>query len=124
MIFGIEHLVGAGKAVIAQSGGMHIANCENSLKHIGFFVGVGLMEHSLISLTGSSRLVGINSRDNDNFILNLILNASKAGNVIEHRLVIIRRTGSDYKQKLIALTLENRLNLLVAQSLGFGHFFC
>ena len=57
---------------------MEITNGYNTLVHIGLCFGIGLMEHSLVALPCGSRLVRIDTRDDDDLILNLFFYLAKS----------------------------------------------
>ena len=107
VIVRVQHFVRTGKAVITQSRHMKLSYGYNTLKHIGDFIRVGLVKHTLVAVTCGSRLIGVYAGNDKYFILHLILNGAKAGYVIEYRLAAVCRTGTDYKYKLIRLTSEN-----------------
>ena len=78
VVFGIKHLVGAGKSRFGKGSHMKFSDGNHTLEHIGIFGGNRLMKHSLISVSRGSWLVGIYSGDDQYLIGNLILNGAKS----------------------------------------------
>ena len=119
VVLRIKHFVGTGKTCLLDSILMEITHLDNALKHIGLFLGIRLMKHSFIACSRGSRLSGINSGDNKNFILHLLLNLGKAVNIIKNRIRTVCRTRSDNKRKLIAFTGEYFFYFFISD-----FFFC
>ena len=114
MIFGIKHFISAGKTGLLNCIFVERAHLDNALKHIRLFVRVGLMEHSFVAGTGCSRLACVNSRDDQNFIVNLFLHIRKAVNVVKNRIGSVSRARTDNKQKLVALAGKNLFDFLIS----------
>ena len=62
-IFRIEHFICRRKTGFLKYADMHFADCNDSGKEIRCLIRIRLMEHSLVAITGSSRLVCIYSWD-------------------------------------------------------------
>ena len=56
---------------------MQVTDCDNALEHVRIFVRVGLVEHTLVAGAVGARLVGIDTRYYDNFILYLVLDCAQ-----------------------------------------------
>ena len=94
VIFRVQHLVRAGKAGLGDHLHVHLAYCYQAAEHIRRAVWVGLMEHALVAVAGRAGLICVNARNDEYFVLNLLLNAAKARNVIEHRILAVGRAGA------------------------------
>ena len=69
----IELFIGGGEACLGKYAHVHLADSDESLVHIRFFLRVRLMKHSFVSLAGGTRLVGVDTRDDDETVLGLFL---------------------------------------------------
>lgn len=59
------------------------------------------MDHSLISFSSGTRLVCVNSRDDQNLVCNLILDFTQAQQIVAHSILIICRAGTDNGKKFV-----------------------
>ena len=107
VIFGIEHLVRTGETGFVQRAHMKLANCDNAPQQVAFSAWVGLVEHTLVAVTRCSRLVGVDTRNNKNLVLDLLLQRSKAGNIVHHAVFIVCGTGADDKNKAFVPALKD-----------------
>ena len=78
VVLGVEHLICAGEAGLLERFKMQLAYGDKPLEHIGRAVRVGLMKHSLVAVAGSPRLVGVNSGDDEDLVLDLLLHLTQA----------------------------------------------
>ena len=79
---------------------------DKSLQHILALGGVGLVDHALVALAGSTGLVGVYSRDNDDLILHLLLESCQAAGVIHDGILIVSGARPDDQQELVGLSGE------------------
>ena len=121
MIFRIEHFIRTGEVVITERSKMQLADGNDAFVHIRFGIGIGLMEHSFVSLTGGSRLVGVNTWNDYHLIGDLFTDSAESGNVFKHRLAVIGRTRTDYKEKLIRSAVENGADCFITFRLDLFH---
>ena len=73
MIFRIQHFICTSQASHFYCLGVHLPNGNDTLQHIFFLFRVWLMHHALIAFSGGSRLVGVNSRNQNQLVLDLFL---------------------------------------------------
>ena len=85
MVLGIQHLVRGGKPRFLQHLHVQGADGNNALEQVGRDARIGLMQHALITVAHGSGLVGIDAGNDQNFILDLLLHACKATDIIKHR---------------------------------------
>ena len=72
-VFRIEHFIGCGEACLGKYTHVHLANRDEPLVHIRFLFRVRLMKHSLVALAGGTRLVGVNTRNDNEAVRGLLL---------------------------------------------------
>ena len=123
VVAGIEHLIGAGKAGFIDRPHMHMPHGDQALDHIGLLRGVRLGGDALIAVAGGAGLIGVNPGHHQNLILDLFLNGNQPMDILQHRILPIRRAGADNQQDSIILAGKNICNLLVALCLGRCPFF-
>ena len=119
-IFRIEHLICGGKSCFPQNTHVHMANRQNSLKHIRLFFRIRLMNHAHVALAGSPRLIGVNSGYNNQAVLCLFLNLYQTVNVVYHRVLIICGTGADNYDKLVTFPRKDFSQFLILLLLLLG----
>ena len=119
VILRIEHLVGTGEAEFVHCADVHPADGHEPLEDIRIGDRIGLMEHALVSSSGSAGLVGIDTGDDDDLVLDLVLDGTQASYVVEHRILPVCGTRADNKYQLVGLTAQNVTDLLVIKFLGF-----
>ena len=104
VIVGIKHLVSRTESAFAYRADMHISYCHNTCQDIrNVFVGVGVVEYTLVSLASRTGLVGINSGYDKYFILYFVCYLRKTRNVIAYRFFVICRARSYDKHHSIVL---------------------
>ena len=96
---------------------MKFTNSNDALVHIRLCFRVRLMQHTFVTLTGGAGLVGIDSRNDNDFVRDLIRNFAQSGDILQNRLAMVSRAWADYKDKFIRLPIEHRFD--VGISLGF-----
>ena len=74
---------------------MQLPYGDESLEDVRTGVRVRLVEHSLVPGTGCTRLVGIDTRDYDKFVLYLVLYRTEAADIIYNRVFVVCGAGAD-----------------------------
>ena len=97
---------------------MHMAHGDQSLDHIRLFQRIGLGRNALIAITGRTRLIRIDAGNHQDLILDLLLHRNQAGDIVNDRILPIRRAGADDQQQPMILTGENICDLLIPPRLG------
>ncbi len=106
-----------------------MANGANTLVHIRLFTRVRLVEHTLVPGAGGAGLAGINAGNDQNFVRHLLLHLCQAVDIVNHRILPIRRARADHQQQLVALAADNGGDLLIplvlvgSQLRRQGHLF-
>lgn len=114
MIFRVEHFVCAGKTCLLDSVLVELSNLDDTLEHIGFLFRVRLMKHTLVALACCARLACVNSRNDENFVLNFFLNLGKSVDIFKNRLRLVGRARTDDKNELVAFTLKDLFDFLIS----------
>ena len=78
VVLRVKHLICTGEATFADSTHVHLADRDQSGKKVRFFLRIRLMDHSLVSFTGRTWFVCVNTRDDKDFILDFFLNFAKS----------------------------------------------
>ena len=113
VILRIKHLFRAGKSCLTDHTCMHLTDRDDTGKHIFLAFRIRLVKHPLITETGCTRLVGIDSWDDEDLVLDLLVNPGQPVHIIQYRILIVRRTRSYDKQKLITLSAEDICDLRI-----------
>ena len=96
---------------------MHFSHGDESIMKIRLFLRIRLMNDSLVALSCSTWFIGIDTRDDQNLVRNLILYLGKTIYIIADRIFVICRTWSDDDQKLIGFPGKDLFDL------GITRFF-
>ena len=110
VILRVKHLVCTAKSCFVDSTHVNMSDSENSLKHVGVSIGVGLVKHTLVALTCGSGLVGVDSGDDKYLILHLLLHLTKLVYIIKNGILSVGRAGAYDKGELVVFTRENLVN--------------
>ena len=79
------------------------------------------MQHAFISFSRSPRLIGIDSRYNDHFLPDGLLDRHQTADIIAYSLLVVRRTWTDDDNKTVAPSADGILQLPVLLLLTFCH---
>ena len=101
---------------------MQIADGNDAAKHIGALGGVGLMEHALVACARGAGLIGVDTRDDDQLVRDLIRDATQSADIVQNRFAVVGGAGSDDQQNLVAPALKNRGDLRISCRLDLLHF--
>lgn len=118
VVFGIKHLVRAGKARFTQRFYMQFADCDKPFEHVFACMRIGLMQHTLVAVARGTRLVGVYTRNDKDFVLHLLLHVAKPRNIVQNGVLSVRRTRAYHQNKSVVLSLENVFECDVSR------FFC
>ena len=97
---------------------MHMADGKNALEHIGLFFGVGLVDHTHITLAGGAGFVGVNARHNDQTVCGALLHGHQAGDVVHDGVLIVGAAGTDQHKELVAFAGDDFFDFGVARLLA------
>ena len=78
VVLRVKHLICTGKTTFADGTYVHLTDCNQSGKKVRFLLRIRLMDHSFVSFSGCTWFVCVNTRDNEDFILDLFLYFAKS----------------------------------------------
>ena len=120
VIVGIQHLVGGGQAGVLQHVGVEAADGDDALQHVHILLGVGLVQEALVAVAGGPGLVGVDTGDQDQTVIDFLLQLRQTLAVIHHGVFPVGGAGADDQHHLVALAGENVGDLLVTGGLHGG----
>ena len=118
-VFRIEHLICCGKSGLLDVADVKFTDGNEAFQKVRCCFRVRLMNHSLVSFTGSTWLVGINTWNDDAFIFNLLLDRNQTVQVIHDSRLIICGTRSDDYEKSVVCASDHVADLFISLC-----FFC
>ena len=77
---------------------------SGSLVRIRSLFRIRLMDHTFVSVSGGTRFVCINARDDQEFVLKILLYSGKTAKIIHHGFLIVSGAGSDDNDKFAGFT--------------------
>ena len=80
---------------------MHLADRYQSCEHVRCLFWIRLMDHTFVTLTGSTRFIRINARNDQNLVCYFVLYFAQAKKIIADRILIISRTWTNDRKKFI-----------------------
>ena len=113
----IENFLRTGQTGFFYHAHVHFADSDNTAQHILFTLGRRLVQHTLIAYADSTRLVGVQTRYDKNFVLHLFLQLGQTINIVQHSVLVIAGAGTDNQQKAVILACKNILYSLVTLQL-------
>jgi len=99
VIFWVKHFVGGREPRFVEYSYVHTPYGLKAADHVGVFFEVGLVKHSLVAESVSSRLVCINARNDEYFVFDLFLKAREALYVFADGVFMVRGAGAYYEQE-------------------------
>ena len=114
IVFRIKHFICAGESAFLNCVNMHFTNGNQPGKHIGCFFRIWLMNHTFVSFTCSTWLIGINSWNDQNFVCNFILHFTQTKKIITNSIFVIGRTWTDDCKKFIRFACKDITDLLIS----------
>ena len=117
IVLWIEHLIGSEHARLLHHTQVHVTDRLDALKQVGRAVRVWVVKQALVTRTLRARLVGVDARDKEELVRNLLLKAREADHVIEHRVLAICRARAHNEQEARILSFDHRGDGLVEAAL-------
>ena len=112
-ILRIEHLICRSQTTFRNRTKMHLSHGDQTLLQIRLLLRVRLVHHTLIALPCGTRLICIDSRNQDQLILDLLLDLREAGDIIADGIFIISRTGTDDDKKSVRVPCNDIFDLFI-----------
>ncbi len=114
MIVGIEHLVGCRQSALRNRAQVHLSKRDNARLNIRATVmRVGIVQDTLVSLALGAGLIGVDTRHDEQLVLDLIGDLGKPRHVIAYRVRIICRARPDNERLALIAAVEYRFHLSV-----------
>ena len=98
----IEHFVRGGEPRLLYGANMHLPHGDEPCHEIGLFLGIGLVDDALVALPGGAGLVGVDSGNQYQLVLHLVVHLRKAAYVVADGVLVVCGTGADDDQELVA----------------------
>ena len=102
VVLGIEHLVRAGQAGVADHAHVELSGRDDALEHIGLVLGIRLVQQALVAVARRPGLVGVDPGDDQDLVFDLLLDPGQPLQIIHDADLIVRGAGSDDQEELIA----------------------
>ena len=88
-IIWIQHFVCCREACFLQHLHMKMTNSNNALQQIWLFLWIWLMHHPHIALASGSRLISVDTRNDNQLVLGFFLYVYQAGNIVQNSFLIV-----------------------------------
>ena len=118
VVFRIQHLLGTGKAGLPGHIGMKLPNGNDACQHVFFLFRIRLVEHPLVTDPLGTGLVGIDTGNEEQLVLDLLLHLCQTVHVIQNGVLAVSGARTDDQKELVALSGEDICDLAVP------FFFC
>ena len=122
--FRVQHLICGCQTGFLDGTHVHLTDRDQTVQQIRFLLRVRLMQDSLVTFTGCSRFVGINSRNQDQFVRYLFLHSGQTVDIFTNCLFVICGTRSDDNQKLVGFSGKYFTDHLVSFFFDPCHLLC
>ena len=93
----VEHLVGGEEARFLNNAQVHMADGLDALEQVVGSLGVGVVQQTLVAGALGARLVGIDARNDDELVLDLLGGLGQSIHVLKHRVLAVGRARADDK---------------------------
>lgn len=113
-VFRVEHLVRCGESALLNGTDLHLSHGDQTREKVRFLFGIRLGNHSLVAFSGGAGLVGVDTGDQDQLVLHLLVHLGKSCYIVAHGICIVCGTGTDDDQKFIALAGKDLSDLGVS----------
>ena len=91
----VEHLVSGEEARLLDDAQVHVADGLDALEQVVGSLGVGVVQQTLVTGALSARLVGVDARNDDELVLDLLGGFGKAVHVLKYRVLAVGRARAD-----------------------------
>ena len=95
VIRGVEHLVGGEEARFLNNAQVHVADGLNAFEQVIGRLGVGVVQQALVASALGARLVGVDARNDDELVLDLLGDPGQSVHVLKHRVLAVGRARAD-----------------------------
>ena len=91
----VEHLVGGKEASLLDDAQVHVADGLNAFEQVIGRLGVGVVQQALVAGAFGARLIGIDARNDDELVLDLLGDLGQSVHVLKHRVLAVGRARAD-----------------------------
>lgn len=119
VIRGVEHLVGGKEASLLDDAQVHVADGLNAFEQVIGRLGVGVVQQTLVAGALGARLVGVDARNDDELVLDLLGDLGQSVHVLKHRVLAVGRARAD-DEHLARVLAGKDLGDLGVECLLFG----
>ena len=84
VIRGVEHLVGGKEASLLDDAQVHVADGLNAFEQVIGRLGIGIVQQALVAGALGARLVGVDARNDDELVLDLLGGLGQSVHVLKH----------------------------------------
>ena len=91
----IEHLVGGEEARFLNNAQVHMADGLDALEQVVGSLGVGVVQKTLVTGALGTRLIGVDARNDDELVLDLLGGLGQSVHVLKHRILAVGRARAD-----------------------------
>ena len=93
----VEHLVGGEEARFLNNAQVHMADGLDALEQVVGSLGVGVVQKTLVTGALGTRLIGVDARNDDELVLDLLGGLGQSVHVLKHRVLAVGRARADDK---------------------------
>ena len=93
----VEHLSGGKEAGLLDDAQVHVADCLDAFEQVIGRLGVGVVQQTLVASALGARLVGVDARNDDELVLDLLGGLGQSVHVLKHRILAVGRARADDK---------------------------
>ena len=90
-IFRIEHFIRRSQSAFRNGANMHFSDSDNPCQQIRCLIRLRLVQHAFVSFSGGTRFVGVDARNQQQLVRNLIIDFGKPIYIFADRIFIICR---------------------------------
>ncbi len=112
----IEHLVGGEETRFLNNAQVHVADGLNAFEQVIGRLGVGVVQQALVASALGARLVGVDARNDDELVLDLLGGLGQSVHVLKHRILAVGRAWADDEHLTCVLAGKDFGDLGVARA--------
>ena len=113
-IFRVQHLISCGHAGLLDGADVHVTQGDDACQRVRLLLRVRLMHDALVTVAGGTGLVRVDTGDNQDLVLDLLLYRNQTAHIVADSLFIICGTGSDDGDKAVRFAGENFTDFFVS----------
>ena len=115
----VEHLVGGKETGLLDDAQVHVADGLDAFEQVIGRLGVGVVQQAFVASALGARLVGVDARNDDEFVLDLFGDLGQSVHVLKHRVLAVGRARAD-DERFACVLAGKDLGDLGVECLLFG----